>query len=172
MTGSDSEVEQTRIEVCPAAELPPGSRTIVDVDGREIGVFNVDGELFAIDNVCPHQLAPLCEGTLTGKVTAPAVREYELTRQGKVVRCPWHGWKFDLETGESVFNPHLRTGTYDATVESVGDESAAEPADGAAADACGDDGGTCEYGTELAGDEPPVDTYDVEREREIVVLYV
>lgn len=147
------EEDQTRVKVCAVADLPPGSRTIVEVDGKEIGVFNVDGEFYALRNVCPHQLAPLCEGQLTGEVTAPAVGKYELTRQDEVVRCPWHGWQFDLKTGESVFNPHVRTNTYDVEVECVS-----------------------EYGTGLAGEEPPVDTYDVtvegETGREIVVLSV
>lgn len=136
-----------RVEVCPVEELPPGERTIVEAEGLSIGVFNVDGEFFALNNVCPHQLAPLCEGPVTGEVTAPDVGEYEMTRQGEVVRCPWHGWEFDIETGESVFNPHLHTRTFDVEVEAA-------------------------YGTELAGEEPPVETYDVEVEREMVVLHV
>lgn len=159
MTGGDERTDRERVEVCPATEFPPGSRTVVSVDGREVGVFNVDGDLFAIANACPHQLAPLCEGQLTGEVTAPAVGEYELTRENRVIRCPWHGWKFDLETGESVFNPHLRAGTYDVAVEPAAGE----------ADGCS---GNCEYGTDLAGEEPPVDTYDVAVEREVVVVYV
>ena len=162
--------DRTRVEVCPVEELPPGSRTIVDVDGREIGVFNVDGEFHALRNVCPHQLAPLCEGQLTGEMTAPAVGEYELTRQGEIIQCTWHGWQFDLKTGESVFNPHLKTSTYEVGVESM--------------EGCPGCGGTDEdgrdgaerqreaYGTDLAGEEPPVDTYDVDVEREVVVLYV
>jgi nitrite reductase/ring-hydroxylating ferredoxin subunit len=170
MSDGDRE-NRTRVEVCPVDQLPPGARTIVDVDGREVGVFNVDGEFHAIRNACPHQLAPLAEGQLTGEMTAPAVGEYELTRQGEIIRCPWHGWQFDLKTGASVFNPRVRTSTYEVAVEKrppcgtcgEGDES-----DG--------DAGTEEYGTRLAGDEPPVDTYDVEIEaeagREVVVLYV
>lgn len=160
-TGGD---DRRRIEVCPVDQLPPGSREIVDVDGREIGVFNVDGEFHAIRNACPHQLAPLAEGVLTGEMTAPAVGEYELVRQGEVIRCPWHGWQFDLATGESVFNPHIRTGTYDVEVETL--------------PPCGDPpDDTAEYGTQLAGEEPPVDTYEVtvesgEGPHRVVVLYV
>lgn len=138
----------TRVEVCPAEDLPPGERTIVEAEGLSIGVFNVDGEFYALNNVCPHQLAPLCEGPVTGEVTAPDVGEYEMTRQGEIVRCPWHGWEFDIETGESAFNPHLRTRTFEVELEE------------------------CEYGTELEGEEPPVETYDVEVEREMVVLYL
>ncbi len=157
--GTNRDRDRERVEVCRAAEFPPGSRTVVSVGGREVGVFNVDGDLFAIANACPHQLAPLCEGQLTGEVTAPAVGEYELTRENRVIRCPWHGWKFDLETGESVFNPHLRTGTYDVAVEPSARET----------DGCS---GNCGYGTDLTGTEPPVDTYDVEVERDVVVVYV
>ena len=157
--GEGTDRDRERVEVCPATEFPPGSRTVVSAEGREVGVFNVDGDLFAIANACPHQLAPLCEGQLTGEVTAPAVGEYELTRENRVLRCPWHGWRFDLATGESVFNPHVRTGTYDVAVEPSQrgtDECAAN----------------CEYGAELAGEDPPVDTYDVEVERDVVVVYV
>lgn len=149
------------MEVCTVEDLPPGSRTIVEVDDRSIGVFNVDGEFHALRNVCPHQLAPLCEGQLTGEMTAPAVGEYELTRQGEVVRCPWHGWQFDLKTGSSVFNPHVRTNTYEVEVECA---------------AAGEGDREAESGTDLAGEEPPVDTYDVavegEAGHEVVVLYV
>lgn len=163
MTPGAERGERRRVEVCPVADLPPGARTIVDVDGREIGVFNVDGNFYAIRNVCPHQLAPLCTGQLVGEMTAPAVGEYELTRQGEVIQCPWHGWRFDLASGESVFNPHLRTGSYEVTVERV---PATEE------DAPEDCGGERSYGTALAGEEPPVETYDVAVERDVVVLYL
>lgn len=152
-----------RHEVCPVADLPPGERTIVEAEGLSVGVFNVDGEFHALNNVCPHQLAPLCEGKLTGEVTAPDVGEYEMTRQGEVVRCPWHGWEFDIASGESVFNPHLRTRTFEVAVE-ASEEAADEPGDGEA--------GASEYGTELSGEEPPVETYDVAVEDEVVVLYL
>jgi len=158
-SGEGAGRDRERVEVCPATEFPPGSRAIVSTGSREVGVFNIDGDLFAIANACPHQLAPLCEGRLTGEVRAPAVGEYELTRENRVVRCPWHGWKFDLETGESVFNPHVRTGTYDVAVEPSQQDT----------DECAPD---CEYGTDLAGEKPPVDTYDVAVERDAVVVYV
>lgn len=147
----------TRHEVCPASELPPGERTIVEVEGLSIGVFNVDDEFYAMANVCPHQLAELCRGTVGGLVTSNRPGEYEREREGRIVRCPRHKWAFDVTTGESVFNPHLRTRTFDVEVEEVGDEMAAEVE---------------EYGTALSGEEPPVDTYDVEVEDEVVVLYV
>lgn len=161
----------TRHEVCPVAELPPGEKRIVEVDGLSIGVFNVEGEFHALANVCPHQLAPLCEGPVTGDVVAPNVGEYEVVREGELVRCPWHGWKFDISTGESVHNPHeVSTRTFDVAVEQSTcrpDESDAPvPSDDESAEQVE------QYGTELKGDEPPVETYQVGVEQDVVVLYV
>jgi nitrite reductase/ring-hydroxylating ferredoxin subunit len=157
----------TRVEVCPAAELGPGERRIVDVDGlaHSVGVFNVDGDYHALANVCPHHLAPLCEGTITGEMRSEGVGDYRLERAGEVIQCPWHGWKFDIAEGESVTNPHLRTRTYEAAVEPGGDGE----------DPDGTPGETCErgaYGTALEGEQPPVDTYDAAVERDVVVVYV
>lgn len=149
-----------QIEVCPAVELPPSERQIVDVEGlpHSIGVFNIDGDYYAIANLCPHHLAPLCEGNLTGKMTAENVGEYELEREGEIIQCPWHGWKFNIKDGVSEFNPHnLRTRTYEAGIEQKSRVETEE---------CSD------YGTTLEGDEPPVDTYPVQIEEKTVVLYV
>jgi 3-phenylpropionate/trans-cinnamate dioxygenase ferredoxin subunit len=51
-------------------ELPPGSRKLVEVAGRSIGVFNLEGEFYALRNRCPHQGGPLCEGKLSGLIQA------------------------------------------------------------------------------------------------------
>ena len=49
--------------------------------------------------------------------------EYIWARDGEIVRCPWHGWEFDITTGRSIFNPHkMRVKTYEVTVESAADE--------------------------------------------------
>jgi len=58
-----------RHEICPANEFSPGERRIIEIEGlpHSIGVFNVDGTFHALANVCPHQLAPLCEGEITGE---------------------------------------------------------------------------------------------------------
>ena len=108
--------------VCRLAELPPGERRIVEIEGRSIGVFNVDGSLYALRNACPHQGAPLCLGLLTGLMAPSDPGVYEWSRQGEIVRCPWHGWEFDLTTGQSVFNPHrTRVRRYEVTVEPGGE---------------------------------------------------
>lgn len=146
----------TRHEVCPVGELDPGERLIIEVDGLSIGVFNVNGEYYALNNVCPHQLAPLCEGRITGMVTAETVGEFNWDRDGEIIECPWHHWEFDITTGESVFNPHkVRTRTFDVEVESPSDTDQVE-----------------RYGMALTGDEPPVDTYEVTVEEDVIVVYV
>jgi nitrite reductase/ring-hydroxylating ferredoxin subunit len=86
-------------------EIPPGERKIVDVDGRSIGVFNVGGEYFALLNRCPHQGGPLCRGNTHGFLRSAGVGEFHYTRAGEIVRCPWHGWEYDLRTGQSWFDP-------------------------------------------------------------------
>ncbi|MBC8012241.1 MAG: Rieske (2Fe-2S) protein [Burkholderiales bacterium] len=104
--------------VCPVAELPPGARKIVEIDGRSIGVFNVHGAYHALRNVCPHKLAPLCLGPISGVPRGDRPGAVVLERAGEIVRCPWHGWEFDIATGKSVFNPHrVRVKTYPVSVE-------------------------------------------------------
>jgi nitrite reductase/ring-hydroxylating ferredoxin subunit len=91
--------------VASVDEIPPGERKIVDVDGRSIGVFNVGGEYFALLNRCPHQGGPLCRGNTHGFLRSAGVGEFHYTRAGEIVRCPWHGWEYDLRTGQSWFDP-------------------------------------------------------------------
>jgi nitrite reductase/ring-hydroxylating ferredoxin subunit len=143
--------------ICPADEIRDGEKRIVDAEGLSIGIFNLQGEYYALNNACPHQLAPLCEGRVTGTTSSDAVGEYNWTKEGEIIRCPWHNWEFDIKTGESVFNPHVRTRTYEVDVERPDTVS----------EGCED--GSC---ADLAGDSPPVDTYTVETEDEMVVLYI
>jgi len=152
---------EKRFEICPAAEFDAGERRIVTLDGFSVGVFNVDGEYYAMKNDCPHQRAPLCEGKLGGTTESDSPGEYNWVRPGQVVRCPWHGWEFDVKTGESVFNPHkVKAKTFEARVEPSRDEEAAA------------DGGCDGCDVALEGDEPPVETYDVEVEHGTVVVYL
>ena len=118
--------------VATIAEIPPGSRKIVEIAGRSVGVFNVRGEFFALRNRCPHQGGPLCAGRISGSVESSRAGEYEYVRDGEVLRCPWHGWEFDVRTGRSEFDPAgVRVRTYSVTVESSphteGSESDAPP---------------------------------------------
>ena len=103
--------------VARAAEMPPGSRRIVEVAGRSIGVFNVGGNFYALRNRCPHQGAPLCLGSLGGTAAPGPPGVYRWEREGEILRCPWHGWEFDVTTGRSVFNPHgTRVRSYEVTI--------------------------------------------------------
>src|SRR3954466_11428304 len=107
-----------RYVVAAAEEIPPGGRKMVEVAGRSIGIFNLDGEYFALRNRCPHQGGPLCSGVLWGSVTASVPGEYLYSRPGEIVRCPWHGWEFDVRTGQSWVDPaRLRVRRYAITVE-------------------------------------------------------
>jgi nitrite reductase/ring-hydroxylating ferredoxin subunit len=107
----------SRHVVAALSELPPGSRKLVNIDGRPIGVFNIGGEFFALLNRCPHQGGNLCEGRLIGLVESPAPGEYCYSRKGEILRCPWHGWEFDVRTGKSWCDPaKIRTKRYDVAV--------------------------------------------------------
>ena len=99
-------------------EIPPGERRIVELEGRSIGVFNVKGTFYALRNACPHQSGPLCRGQIRGLLQASDQKHLVLSREGEIVRCPWHGWEFDLTNGRSIFNPHrVRVRAYQVTVE-------------------------------------------------------
>ncbi len=79
------------VKVALRHEIPPGTGRTVEVEGVGIAIFNVDGAFYAMDNTCPHAGGPLGEGKLCGTE----------------VDCPWHGWKFDVTSGERVGNPNF-----------------------------------------------------------------
>jgi 3-phenylpropionate/trans-cinnamate dioxygenase ferredoxin subunit len=95
----------SRHVVASVGEIPPGGRKLVTVKGRPIAVFNLGGEFFGLLNRCPHQGGSLCEGVLTGALTSAMPGEYTTTRPGEIIRCPWHGWEFDIRTGQSWCEP-------------------------------------------------------------------
>jgi nitrite reductase/ring-hydroxylating ferredoxin subunit len=112
--------------VARVEEIPPGSRRLVEVAGRSIAVFNLDGDFFALRNRCPHQGGPLCDGVQFSALTAGAPGEYDRSRPGELIRCPWHGWEFDIRTGRSWFDPdRTRVRSYPVSVRS-GEELVAE----------------------------------------------
>ena len=99
-------------------EIGPGDRKIVRVAGRSIGVFNVDGQFYAIRNRCPHQGAPLCEGKLWGALKADVPGSFEYGGTKDIITCIWHGWEFSLRTGQSWCDPQrLRVRAYEVIVE-------------------------------------------------------
>lgn len=91
--------------ICPVQELSQGETKIVNLEGRSIGIFNIKGSYFALRNRCPHQGAELCKGTIQGIMLPSEPGEYNYGRDGEIIRCPWHGWEFDITNGKSVFDP-------------------------------------------------------------------
>ncbi len=113
--------------VCRLSELPPGERRIITAGGRSIGVLNVAGALYALRNSCPHQNAPLCLGRVQGMTLALGPYEYVYGRENEIIKCPWHGWEFEIATGCSVFNPDkVPVKTYEVTVEPPEDDPQVE----------------------------------------------
>ncbi|MBX6772319.1 MAG: Rieske 2Fe-2S domain-containing protein [Chloroflexi bacterium] len=108
-----------RYIVASVDEIPPGGRKIVEVAGISIGIFNLNGEFFALRNRCPHQGGPLCLGKLWGSLEASVPGEFRYSRPGEILTCLWHGWEFDIRTGQSWCEPRrLRTRRYPVSVES------------------------------------------------------
>ena len=106
--------------VAHVLEIPAGQRKIVTIAGRSIGIFNVNGAFYAVRNSCPHQGGELCLGAIVGLATAEKPGEIQYTREGEILRCPWHGWEFDLATGRSVFDPNrTRVKSYPVEVEEL-----------------------------------------------------
>lgn len=102
----------TRHVVSPVADLPAGQRKVVVIDGREIGVFNVNGQFYALRNLCPHRSGPLCKGRLRPLVIGDTPLHLEHEREGEILKCPWHQWEFDIRTGQALYDEHLRVKTY------------------------------------------------------------
>lgn len=108
--------------ICEHGDLEEGERKLLQVEGREIAVFYVDGTYAAYVNWCPHQGGPACEGLMSGTREASYDREsgevsLEWTREGKVVNCPWHGWEFDVSTGECLSRRPIRLPSYPVRVK-------------------------------------------------------
>ena len=117
-TGSRS---RTRHVVGAVDELPAGTTRLVEVGGRSIGVFNDQGCLHAVRNVCPHHGAPLCQGGVSGTMRPSAPHVYDWSGDSvdeRILRCPWHGYEFRLSDGRSLAAPdRMAVRTYRVEVE-------------------------------------------------------
>jgi nitrite reductase/ring-hydroxylating ferredoxin subunit len=104
--------------VAKAGDIAAGASRAATIGGREIAVFNLDGEYFALLNRCPHEGGPLCQGRRTHLVQSKRPGTYDVSRAGEMLRCPWHGWEFDIRTGKSYCDPDkIRSRAYVVTVE-------------------------------------------------------
>ncbi len=112
-----------RYVVGAVTDLPPGSSTIVYPDKVKggIGVFNLDGQFYALKNTCPHMGGPLCRGRVRGTTTADATDDDRVgmlwVRDGEIIACPWHHWEFDIRTGRAIFSSRQRVRSYPVSVE-------------------------------------------------------
>ncbi|MCW5605420.1 MAG: Rieske (2Fe-2S) protein [Burkholderiales bacterium] len=96
--------EKKQISVGKAADFPIGKCTIVEIDGREIGIAQLkNGEFRAVRNHCPHKGAPVCKGFISGTMLPGEVGGLVYGRDGEILVCPWHGYEFDLNTGKLVY---------------------------------------------------------------------
>jgi nitrite reductase/ring-hydroxylating ferredoxin subunit len=101
-----------------ASELADGERMIVTVNNRSIGIFNIRGSFYGLPNTCPHKGAEMCRGVLVGEISSTGPGEFVYDADKKYVACPWHGWEFDVATGQSYFDPaKTRMRTYAIDVE-------------------------------------------------------
>lgn len=117
-----------RIVVCRLEDFPPGERRIVQAGRRSIGVFRVGDNFYALNNYCPHQGGPLCLGATQSWIRSSKPGEYQLEDGEALVACPWHGWEYDLATGQSFLGPEETPArTYDVSVEDI-PESERKPA--------------------------------------------
>jgi 3-phenylpropionate/trans-cinnamate dioxygenase ferredoxin subunit len=103
----------SRHVVAAVRDLPVGARKTLTVNGRPIVVFNVHGAFFGLLDRCPHQGANLSKGILGGLAQGDQPGKVRYTRSGEFLRCPWHGWEFDIRTGQSWCDPdRVRARTY------------------------------------------------------------
>jgi len=88
-------------KIAQTSDLNPGQCRVVEAEGKTLALFNVDGTFYAVDNTCLHRGGPLGEGEL----------------EGKIVTCPWHGWRYDVATGANVNNPAVKVACFPVKVE-------------------------------------------------------
>jgi nitrite reductase (NADH) small subunit len=89
------------VKICKTSDVKAGSGKSIEVNGKPVAVFNIEGSFYAINDTCRHRGGPLGEGEL----------------DGKTVICPWHGWRYDVTTGANELVPDLPTDRYEVKVE-------------------------------------------------------
>ena len=87
--------------IAATSEIPSGEGREFTVGDRVLAVFNVDGEFHVLDGICPHAGGPLADGGL----------------HGCIVTCPWHGWQFDVSTGQHCLSPQIQNKRFECRVE-------------------------------------------------------
>ena len=96
----DESTAESTVRVCCVDDLDEGDAVVEEIDGTQVALIRHRGDVYALENVCPHQGGPLGEGKV----------------EDGCVFCPWHGWQFDVETGEHA-QGLARATTFPVTVE-------------------------------------------------------
>lgn len=103
-------------EFCHLADLPDGSIRRARVGGRAVAVARRGDELIAFHPTCPHRGGPLERGRIVPLLTGGEPGALCLAGDRAVLACPWHGWEFRLDNGESVVDPAVSLRTYPCEV--------------------------------------------------------
>lgn len=109
--------EKHRLVLCSAEELQEGERRLLEVDGVEIGLIRAEGTCYAFRNSCPHQGVPMLYGSVVGTMLPSEPQEYVYGLHNEIIRCPLHGWEFNLKTGKALFSPQVSIKMYNAKEE-------------------------------------------------------
>jgi nitrite reductase/ring-hydroxylating ferredoxin subunit len=103
----------TEVNLGPAADIADPGRKLVDIEGVEIAVFHFKGKFTAFENVCPHLAGPACAGIMLPLATEAV--DPDGTSRGRMfdhdhlnVVCPWHGYEFDVTTGQHATLKRVR----------------------------------------------------------------
>lgn len=119
-TAAAPKARKKEVEVGFVDEIAIGERKIVQIDHLSIGIFHLADGFYAVRNSCPHQGAELCKGTIHGTYRPSNVSEFTPALADRVLRCPWHGWEFDIVTGKGLYNAKDRVSTYEVRVKEDG----------------------------------------------------
>ena len=105
--------------VAQVGEIGAGECRIVAIGKLEVGVFNIDGQYYALPNVCLHQYGPLCTGRISGTLAATAANDWKLewVHDGQIITCPWHRLEFNITTGQCLAFPQRKLRSYTVKVE-------------------------------------------------------
>lgn len=99
--------------VGPSERVPEGGRLVIDIGDRTIGIFRVEGKLYAWENTCAHQGGPVCQGKIIPLVTEviePGGESsgFAFDESRMHIVCPWHGFEYDIKTGVHPGRPAAR----------------------------------------------------------------
>lgn len=109
-----------RHRVADIEDFDRGSRIITEIKGRSIAIFERGESYYGVLNFCVHQAGPLCEGGIEGRMELGEDGwNWEYVDDGRYITCPWHAWKFDIETGEHLDDDRYSVPTFE--VEQEGD---------------------------------------------------